>query len=78
MLTIDQKRQEVLIGKSFKNNGITLKIDGEDAEYLKIQKVYYDLLNIVINEEVDDNILDTDIDDLLIKMKSHYIYIMEI
>ena len=66
--TIDQKQKEVLIEKSFKYNGITLKTDGsEDAEYLKIQKEYYDLLNIVSNEEVDDDILDNDLDELVDK-----------
>ena len=58
LFTIDQKKQEYLIEKSFRDNGITLKTDGsEDAEYLKIQKEYYDLLNIVNNEDVDDDIL---------------------
>ena len=57
-LSTDQKKQEYLIEKSFRDNGITLKTEGsEDAEYLKIQKEYYDLLNIVNNEDVDDDIL---------------------
>lgn len=73
---IDQKKQEYLIEKSFRDNGITLKTDGtEDAEYLKIQKEYYDLLNIVSNVDVDDDIFEKDLDDLVDKNEEPlYIY----
>ena len=55
--------KEVLIEKSFKDNGITLKTDSsEDAEFLKIQKEYNNLLNFISNEEVDDDSLDNDFD----------------
>ena len=66
--TTPSEKKENLIKKPFKDNGITLKTDGsEEAENLKIPKEYYDLLNIVNNEEVDNGNIDNDLDNIEVK-----------
>ena len=55
-----------------------MKTDGsEDAENLKIPKEYYDLLNIVSNEEIDNDHIDNDLNNFEVN-NDPYIYITEI
>lgn len=53
----DQNNKEKVILKSFKDNGITLKLDGsEDSEFLKIPKEFIELMKIENNGDDKNDI----------------------